>query len=165
MVNIFFTNANPVTAAKDPCDSYVVKIPIEVALLLSAIHWRTGYDGSVSSGMPVVIVDGEVVSAVGPYRDSKVIKYNIYIVAGHFVHSVNVEPAKEYVPLLHPSHAKAPISTMYPAWHESQHQLHVCDPGQFQSSLHKQSPLIDTTNGWYTPFILLFGHVYASLPH
>ena len=37
MVNIFFTDKNPVTAARDSCDSYVVKIPIEVALLLSAI--------------------------------------------------------------------------------------------------------------------------------
>lgn len=74
MVNIFFTDINPVIAARDSCDSYVVKIPIEVALLLSAIHWRTGYDGPVSSGMPVAIADGEVVPAVGPYRDSKVIK-------------------------------------------------------------------------------------------
>ena len=52
MVNIFFTDTNPIAVAKDSCDSYVVKIPIEVALLLSAIHWRTGYDGPVSSGMP-----------------------------------------------------------------------------------------------------------------
>ena len=74
MVNIFFTDSNPVIAARDSCDSYVVKIPIEVALLLSAIHWRTGYDGPVSSGMPVEIVDGEVVPAAGPYRDSRVIK-------------------------------------------------------------------------------------------
>ncbi len=37
MVNIFYTDGNPVRAAKDSCDSYVVKIPIEVALLLSAI--------------------------------------------------------------------------------------------------------------------------------
>ena len=74
MVNIFYTDSNPVIAARDSCDSYVVKIPIEVALLLSAIHWRTGYDGPVSSGMPVAIVDGEVAPAVGPYRDSRVIK-------------------------------------------------------------------------------------------
>ena len=48
MVHIFFTDTNPIAAAKDSCDSYVVKIPIEVALLLSAIHWRTGYDGPVN---------------------------------------------------------------------------------------------------------------------
>ena len=74
MVNIFITDENPVRAAIDSCDSYVVKIPIEVALLLSAIHWRTGYDGPVSSGMPVTVVNSEVMPAVGPYRDSKVIK-------------------------------------------------------------------------------------------
>ncbi len=68
MVNIFYTDKDPVKAARDSCDSYVVKIPIEVALLLSAIHWRTGYDGPVSSGVPVVIVNGEVVPAAGPYR-------------------------------------------------------------------------------------------------
>ena len=73
MVNIFYTDKDPVKAAKDSCNSYVVKIPIEVALLLSAIHWRTGYDGPVSSGMPVVIVDGEVAPAAWPCR---VIKWN-----------------------------------------------------------------------------------------
>lgn len=73
MVNIFFTGENPVTGARDSCDSYVAKIPIEGALLLSAIHWRTGYDGPVSSGMPVVIVDGEVAPAAWPCR---VIKWN-----------------------------------------------------------------------------------------
>ena len=44
MVNIFFTDTNPIAAAKDSCDSYVVKIPIEAALLLSVIHWRTWID-------------------------------------------------------------------------------------------------------------------------
>ncbi len=40
MVNIFFTDHDPVVAARDSCDSYVVKIPVEVATMLSAIHWR-----------------------------------------------------------------------------------------------------------------------------
>jgi len=74
MVNIFFTSFDPVIAARESCDKYVVKIPVEVGLLLSAIHWRTGYEGPVSSGMPLVIIDGKTMSAVGPYRDSKVIK-------------------------------------------------------------------------------------------
>ncbi len=75
MVNIFFTDWDPVVAARDSCDSYVVKIPVEVALLLSALHWRTGYEGPVSSGLPLVTANnGDVLPAVGPYRDSKVIK-------------------------------------------------------------------------------------------
>lgn len=44
MVNIFYTDKDPVKAAKDSCDSYVVKIPIEVALLLSVVHLRTWID-------------------------------------------------------------------------------------------------------------------------
>ena len=72
MVNIFFTGEDPVTAARDSCDSYVVKIPVEVALLLSAIHWRAGYDGPVSSGVPVVIVDGEAALAVGTVQGHQV---------------------------------------------------------------------------------------------
>ena len=71
MSNLFFTSYDPKVAARDSCDSYVIKIPVEVALLLSAIHWRTGYDGPVASGLPV---DGEVAAAVVPYRDIKVIK-------------------------------------------------------------------------------------------
>jgi hypothetical protein len=75
MVNIFFTDWNPIVAARDSCDSYVVKIPVEVALLLSAIHWRTGYEGPVSSGDPLRFdTSGAVCPALGPYKDSKVIK-------------------------------------------------------------------------------------------
>ena len=74
MVNIFFTDWDPIVAARDSCDSYVVKIPVEVALLLSAIHWRTNYDGPVSSGEPLKIESEKVLPAVGPYKDSQVIK-------------------------------------------------------------------------------------------
>ena len=76
MVNIFFTDWDPIVAAKDSCDSYVIKIPIEVAMLLSAIHWRLeGYDGPAGSGLPLVISEnGNILSAIGPYKDSKVIK-------------------------------------------------------------------------------------------
>lgn len=76
MVNIFFTDFDPVVAARDSCDSYVVKIPVEVATMLSAIHWRTGYSGPVCSGLPLKFCeDGtQVVPAIGPYRDSRVIK-------------------------------------------------------------------------------------------
>ena len=75
-VNIFFTDFDPVVAARDSCDSYVVKIPIEVALLLSAIHWRENkYEGPVSSGMPLITDENnKILPAIGPYRDSKVIK-------------------------------------------------------------------------------------------
>lgn len=87
MVNIFVTSLDPKVAARDSCDSYVVKIPVEVGLLLSAIHWRTlavdalgqncaaGYSGPVASGLPLVLsAQGYVLPAIGPYRDSKVIK-------------------------------------------------------------------------------------------
>lgn len=75
MVNIFFTDWNPVTAAQDSCDKYVVKIPVEVALLLSAIHWRNGYTGPVASGDSLKLdAQQRPVSAVGPYTDSNVIK-------------------------------------------------------------------------------------------
>lgn len=75
MVNIFFTDWDPIVAARDTCDNYVVKIPVEVGLLLSAIHWRTGYDGPVASGDPLVLdVRHNVMPAVGPYRDSNNIK-------------------------------------------------------------------------------------------
>ena len=76
MVNIFFTDFDPVIAARDSCDSYVIKIPVEVATMLSAVHWRTGYNGPVCSGMPLKLSkDGtQVTSAMGPYRDSRVIK-------------------------------------------------------------------------------------------
>ncbi len=75
MVNIFFTDWDPKVAAKDSCDSYVVKIPVEVGLLLSAIHWRTGYAGPVASGDPLVLDEcGRALPAAGPYSDSKVIK-------------------------------------------------------------------------------------------
>jgi hypothetical protein len=76
MVNIFFTDWDPAVAARDSCDKYVVKVPVEVATMLSAVHWRTGYEGPVCSGMPLYICrdDGRVMPAVGPYRDSRVIK-------------------------------------------------------------------------------------------
>jgi hypothetical protein len=75
MVNIFFTDWDPIVAARDSCDSYVVKIPVEVATMLSAVHWRTGYSGPVGTGMPLIFSDdGHVLPAIGPYRDSKVIK-------------------------------------------------------------------------------------------
>ena len=75
MVNIFFTDWDPVVAARDSCDKYVVKLPVEVATMLSAIHWRTGYCGPVSSGMQLSIgSNGMAVPAIGPYKDSRVIK-------------------------------------------------------------------------------------------
>ena len=76
MVNIFFTDYDPAVAARDSCDSYVIKIPVEVATMLSAVHWRTGYNGPVCSGMPLKFSkDGtQVMPALGPYRDSRVIK-------------------------------------------------------------------------------------------
>ncbi len=75
MVNIFFTDWDPQVAAKDSCDSYVVKIPVEVALLLSAIHWRTGYIGPISSGQSLLFdAQQRVLPAIGPYRNSNVIK-------------------------------------------------------------------------------------------
>jgi hypothetical protein len=77
MVNIFFTNWDPATAARDSCDSYVVKVPVEVATMLSAVHWRTGYQGPVGSGLPLVYDKedtGRALPAAGPYRDSRVIK-------------------------------------------------------------------------------------------
>ena len=76
MVNIFFTDFDPVIAARDSCDSYVVKIPVEVATMLSAIHWRLEkYRGPVGSGLPLVMsADGHVQPAVGPYNNSNVIK-------------------------------------------------------------------------------------------
>lgn len=74
MVNIFFTDWDPVVAARDSCDSYVIKIPVEVATMLSAVHWRTGYNGPVCSGMPLKLDGALVMPAIGPYRDSRVIK-------------------------------------------------------------------------------------------
>ena len=80
MVNIFFTDYNPIIAARDSCDSYVVKIPVEVATMLSAIHWRLEkYKGPVGSGLPLVMsTDSEqnpnVQPAIGPYKNSNVIK-------------------------------------------------------------------------------------------
>ena len=76
MVNIFFTDYDPVIAARDSCDSYVVKIPVEVATMLSAIHWRLEkYRGPVGSGLSLVIfADGHVQPAIGPYNNSNVIK-------------------------------------------------------------------------------------------
>ncbi len=74
MVNIFFTDWDPIVAARDSCDSYVIKIPVEVGTMLSAVHWRTGYDGPVGSGQPLQLRNNIVLPAVGPYRDSKVIK-------------------------------------------------------------------------------------------
>lgn len=44
-------------------------------MLLSAIHWRTGYSGPVASGLPIVQDEhGTVLVGAGPYVDSKVIK-------------------------------------------------------------------------------------------
>ena len=76
MVNIFFTDWDPTIAARDSCDSYVVKVPVEVATMLSAVHWRTGYRGPVCSGMPLRVCKESaiVMPAIGPYRDSNVIK-------------------------------------------------------------------------------------------
>ena len=44
--------------------------------MLSAVHWRTGYDGPVCSGMPLKLSKdrAQVVPAIGPYRDSRVMK-------------------------------------------------------------------------------------------
>ena len=81
MVNIFFTDYNPIIAARDSCDSYVVKIPVEVATMLSAIHWRLEkYHGPAGSGLPLVMSINSDTScpsvqpAIGPYKDSNVIK-------------------------------------------------------------------------------------------
>ena len=91
MVNIFFTDYNPIIAARDSCDSYVVKIPVEVATMLSAIHWRLEkYQGPVGSGLPLVmstdnsdtscilptcVWENSIVQpAIGPYKNSNVIK-------------------------------------------------------------------------------------------
>jgi hypothetical protein len=75
MVNIFFTDWDPLVAARDSCDKYVVKIPVEVATMLSAVHWRTGYSGPVSTGMPLVLDDKlRATPAIGPYRNSRVVK-------------------------------------------------------------------------------------------
>ena len=76
MVNIFFTDYDPIVAARDSCDSYVVKIPVEVATMLSAIHWRLEkYQGPVGSGLHLVMsTDGHVQPAIGPYKNSNVIK-------------------------------------------------------------------------------------------
>ena len=74
MVNIFFTDWDPIVAARDSCDSYVIKIPIEVGTLLSAIHWRSGYKGPIGSRLPLIFRDGTPLAAIGPYKDSRVIK-------------------------------------------------------------------------------------------
>jgi hypothetical protein len=75
MVNIFFTDWDPIIAARDSCDSYVVKIPVEVGTLLSAIHWRMGYVGPVGTGLELILGEEDgVMPAVGPYRNSRVIK-------------------------------------------------------------------------------------------
>ena len=44
--------------------------------MLSAVHWRTGYDGPVCSGLPLELSEDKtkIVPAIGPYRDSRVIK-------------------------------------------------------------------------------------------
>lgn len=79
MVNIFFTNIDPIIAARESPDQYVVKIPIEIGLLLSALHWREfAYVGEIGSGneLEYIEIDGikTLIPAEGPYRDSKVIK-------------------------------------------------------------------------------------------
>ena len=75
MVNIFFTDWDPHVAARDSCDRYVVKIPVEVGTLLSAVHWRTGYTGPIGSGLPLKLrFENNVLAAIGPYRDSRIIK-------------------------------------------------------------------------------------------
>jgi hypothetical protein len=53
----------------------VVKIPVEVGLLLIAVHWRTGYNGQVASSDPLIVnLQGRALPAVGPYVNSKVIQ-------------------------------------------------------------------------------------------
>ena len=101
MVNIFFTDWDPLVAAKDSCDRYVVKIPVEVAMLLSAIHWRNGYVGPISTGMPLRLGEsGEVLPAIGPYANSKVIKSTSETYMWLVKSTGNYEYAIKYVNIL-----------------------------------------------------------------
>lgn len=75
MVNILFTDWNPVVAATDSCHRYVIKILVKVALLLSGIHCRHGYRVPVGCGMKLELDDNVyVLSAVEPYTYSCVIE-------------------------------------------------------------------------------------------
>lgn len=78
-MNIFFTNWDPELAAAEQCDQYVIKIAIEVALFLSAIHWRFGYDGPIGTDQVISFLvkqDGsrQLLPARGPYRNSRIVK-------------------------------------------------------------------------------------------
>jgi hypothetical protein len=41
-MNIFVLDTNPQQAAEWHCDKHVVKMPLETAQILSAVHWRYG---------------------------------------------------------------------------------------------------------------------------
>lgn len=78
-MNLFFTSYDPNIAAQDSCDQYVVKIAVEVALFLSAVHWRNGYTGPIGTDERLcfqALENNELVlqPASGPYRDSKIVK-------------------------------------------------------------------------------------------
>ena len=80
-MNLFFTNWDPVEAASEQCDQYVIKIAIELALFLSAIVWRRGYDGPIGTDETLSfsehIFHGErkyvLMPAKGPYRNSAIV--------------------------------------------------------------------------------------------
>lgn len=59
-MNIFYLDNDPVVAARFHCDRHVVKMTLETAQMLSAAHWRTGYNG------PNHVAHGQ-----GPYRDCR----------------------------------------------------------------------------------------------
>lgn len=78
-MNLFFTNIDPIKAAQDQCDQYVVKIAIETALFLSAIHWRHGYKGPIGTAEKISFRENkpgefEVLPSQGPYRDSRIVR-------------------------------------------------------------------------------------------
>ncbi len=78
-MNLFFTDWDPEKAASQQCDQYVVKIAVEVALFLSAVHWRNGYVGPIGTDESLCFdttASNELFlkSASGPYRDSKIVK-------------------------------------------------------------------------------------------
>ncbi len=83
-MNLFFTNWDPMIAAAEQCDQYVIKIAIELALFLSAIVWRNGYKGPIGTdevltfrefrpeGSPS-FSEFELLPAHGPYRNSAIV--------------------------------------------------------------------------------------------
>ena len=78
-MNLFFTDWDPTVAASHQCDQYVVKIAVEVALFLSAVHWRRGYDGPIGTDETLCFDtdasnDLYLRPASGPYRNSKIVK-------------------------------------------------------------------------------------------